>query len=115
MVGNKVTEAEIRRWLVEQGYEARAAKFDEVDLVAIERPGWVQVFRFQLTTGKNKGERGALFGAVRDDGRRGGRFFASRSRGERDRRLDEADYGHPGDYGKKRKKRGGFLEDLFDF
>jgi len=34
---------------------------------------------------------------------------------ERDRRLDEADYGHPGDYGKKRKKRGGFLEDLFDF
>jgi hypothetical protein len=34
---------------------------------------------------------------------------------ERDRRLDEADYGHSGYYQKKRKKRGGFLEELFDF
>jgi hypothetical protein len=33
--------------------------------------------------------------------------------GDRDRRMDSRDYGH-GDY-RKKKKRGGFLDELFDF
>ena len=33
--------------------------------------------------------------------------------GDRDRRMDDSDYGHSG-Y-KKKKKRGGFLDELFDF
>ena len=33
--------------------------------------------------------------------------------GGRDRRMDGDDYGHPG--GKRRKRGGGFLEELFDF
>ena len=88
-IGNKVTEAEIRRWLIEQGYGARAAHFDEVELVAIERPGWVQVFRFQLTARTPDDRRVPLYGAVRDDGRQGATFRVSESAAERDAWLAE--------------------------
>jgi len=38
---------------------------------------------------------------------------ARESYGDRDRRMDDDDYGHSG-Y-RKKKKRGGFLDELFDF
>ena len=89
LIGNKVTEAEIRRWLVDQKYGARSATFDEVELVAIQRPGWVQVFRFQLTAKTPDGRKVPLYGALRDDGRVGGKFRVSESREERDNWLGE--------------------------
>ena len=89
LIGNKVTESEIRRWLVDRNYGARSAVFEEVELVAIQRPGWVQVFRFQLTAKTPDGRKVPLYGALRDDGRVGGRFRVSESREERDAWLAE--------------------------
>jgi hypothetical protein len=89
LIGNNVTQAEIRRWLVDRDYGAHSAKFDEVELAAIQRPGWVQIFRFQLTARTPDGRKVPLYGVVRDDGRIGAKFRVSESRGERDRWLAE--------------------------
>ena len=43
---NRVTEKDIRDWLTAEGFDGRGAKIDDLELHAIERPGWVQVFRF---------------------------------------------------------------------
>ena len=43
---NRVTEKDIRDWLTLGGFDGRGAKIDDLELHAIERPGWVQVFRF---------------------------------------------------------------------
>ncbi|MEM9940771.1 MAG: hypothetical protein AAF939_04205 [Planctomycetota bacterium] len=47
-IGNRVTEKDIRDWLPSRGYESRSAKISELDLYAIQRPGWLQIFRFRL-------------------------------------------------------------------
>ncbi|MEM8885431.1 MAG: hypothetical protein AAGD14_15295, partial [Planctomycetota bacterium] len=69
LIGNKITEAEVRRWLIAEGYGAKTAVFDEVELHAIKRPGWVQVYRYGLTALTPDERKVPLFGAVRDDGR----------------------------------------------
>ena len=46
MIGNRVTEKDLRDWLTEQGFAGQFAKLNELELHAIEPPGWVQVFRF---------------------------------------------------------------------
>ena len=48
-VGNRVTEKDIRDWLDENGFVGRTAKIRELELHAIKRPGWVQVFEFYLS------------------------------------------------------------------
>ncbi|MEM6363692.1 MAG: hypothetical protein AAF745_04650, partial [Planctomycetota bacterium] len=63
----------------EQGYFGTTAKFRGVRLVAVERPGWVQVFRFEATARVNPGtdDEGIdpdatydeLYGLVKDDAR----------------------------------------------
>ncbi|MFK7767777.1 MAG: hypothetical protein AB8B55_11190 [Mariniblastus sp.] len=45
-IGNRVTEHDIRNWLDESGMIGRTAVITELELHAIKRPGWVQVFRF---------------------------------------------------------------------
>ena len=45
-IGNRVTEKDLREWLNEKGYSGRSAKIEELELHAIQRPGWLQVFRF---------------------------------------------------------------------
>lgn len=45
-IRNRVTERDIRDWLQENGYEGGSAKLESVELHAIQRPGWKQLFRF---------------------------------------------------------------------
>lgn len=45
-------------------------KLCDVKLVAIERPGWVQVWRFRVETKTVDGQPVTLHGSARDDGRR---------------------------------------------
>lgn len=75
MIGNRVTEKDVRLWLDRHGYYGRSARFHELELEAIQRPGWIQVFRFHVTAKHQDGEWVDLHGVVRDD--------------ERERRLDQ--------------------------
>ena len=45
-ISNRSTEADVRAWLNQNGFVGKTAKFEELELHAIQRPGWVQVFRF---------------------------------------------------------------------
>lgn len=70
----RLTEA-IRAELRRGGYAVNAAQIREVRLTAIERPGWVQVYRFAVETTTNpenphKKEPVLLLGLSRDDGRK---------------------------------------------
>ena len=49
LIRNRVTERDLRDWLQENGYEGGSANLESVELHAIKRPGWKQLFRF---TGK---------------------------------------------------------------
>ena len=83
-IGNRVTEKDVRLWLSSQGWAGRSAKIDHLDLHAIQPPGWIQVFRFQVDvvpareteTQENNDDTPqttltaqTLYGAVRDDER----------------------------------------------
>jgi hypothetical protein len=43
---NRVTEKDIRSWLDDNGFFGRSAEISDLELHAIKRPGWKQVFRF---------------------------------------------------------------------
>lgn len=45
-ISNRSTEADLRTWLNENGFVGKTAKFGLLELHAIKRPGWVQVFKF---------------------------------------------------------------------
>jgi hypothetical protein len=45
--GDHEMELAIRRQLTEGGFYGRTAKLRNVRLVAVQRPGWLQVFRFE--------------------------------------------------------------------
>lgn len=74
-------EISIRKHLTENGYFGGSAKLRGVRLVAVQRPGWQQVFRFDVTArvarpvAENAPDLPAeyhdLFGLVRDDIRHG--------------------------------------------
>ena len=77
-----MTEKDIRDWLQGKGYESKTARITGLDLHAIERPGWVQVFRFEvklqrtdlttvddLTVAENLSESQQHYGVVLDDER----------------------------------------------
>ena len=75
-IRNRSAERDIRDWLAGNGYDGKSVQFDEVELHAIKRPGWLQVFRFELRcttteTEITKGQRKKLFGAMKDDERYG--------------------------------------------
>lgn len=70
----RLTEA-IRRELRTSGYAVNAAEIRDVRLAAIERPGWVQVYRFAVETTTNpenpqEKRPAVLLGLSRDDGRK---------------------------------------------
>lgn len=77
--GDRQMELAIRSALSRQGYFGRTAQLKGVRLVAIQRPGWVQVYRFEVrarvaTRADENGPDPAakydhLFGLVRDDAR----------------------------------------------
>lgn len=76
--GDRDMELAIRKHLSENGYHGRTAKLKAVRLVAVQRPGWKQVFRFEATARvaypdapedrpDPPAEYHELFGLVRDD------------------------------------------------
>lgn len=78
--GDREMENSIRRHLTEHGYFGNTAKFRAVRLVAVQRPGWLQIYRFEATARVNPGESPDeaaaeavyedLFGLVQDDARK---------------------------------------------
>ena len=89
LVQNRTAEKDIRDWLTKRGYSGNSAKFGEVELHAIGRPGWVQVFRFDVTTMiVAEQNREHLFGAMRDDERYGPpKIVVFKHASERDEQL----------------------------
>lgn len=75
--GDADMEKSIRKHLTGNGYFGQTAKLTNVRLVAVQRPGWLQVYRFEATARKQLPEQedvpepGAeyheLFGLVKDD------------------------------------------------
>ncbi len=51
-VGDREMELSIRKRLTAAGYYGNTAKLTRVQLVALERPGWVQVYRFEYSAKK---------------------------------------------------------------
>jgi len=47
LIRNPNSEREIRAWLNGNGYYGNSAQLANVELFAIERPGWKQVFEFE--------------------------------------------------------------------
>lgn len=83
-------EREIQRWLDGNGYLGSSVAFHELDLYAIQAPGWLQVFRFRLQVKNLSRQEVQLFGVLRSDER----FGASKIRvfdqmHLRDRQLEE--------------------------
>ena len=71
LIRNKSTEKDIKDWLSQNGYVGNATKFVEVELHAIKRPGWLQVFRFEAACVTDSDDKQQLFGAIRSDERYG--------------------------------------------
>lgn len=47
--GDREMENAIRQHLTQNGYYGGSAKLKQVRLAAVKRPGWMQVFRFEVT------------------------------------------------------------------
>jgi len=72
LIGNRVTEADLRKWLDGADHYGRSARIEELELVAAQRPGWVQLFRFRAEAkNRNSGDWEELVGLMRDDDRQG--------------------------------------------
>ena len=76
LIRNRVTERDIRDWLNENGYHGGSAVLESVELYAIERPGWRQLFRFsgrvrlQSADPYETPKRMPVWGVVLDDERK---------------------------------------------
>ena len=75
-IGDSDLERAIRDHLVCEGYPRKASEIREARMVAIQRPGWVQVWKFRVETVLDD-QPLTLFGAARDDGRTGTRVVVS--------------------------------------
>lgn len=69
LIGNKCIEKDVRDWLSRNGYYGNSARFLEMELHAIKRPGWLQVFRFTVEAKSRNGKWMKLHGSARDDER----------------------------------------------
>ena len=85
---NNVTEQEIRENLHANGFQGPSARFDYVELKAIERPGWVQVFQFSVCVTDEDDKVHHLLGVARDDERKGIEVFLTELESERDKTLE---------------------------
>lgn len=71
LIGNKVAEKDLRTWLQANGYFGRSAEVRELELVAVRRPGWEQVFRFRVRAKRqDESSWDELSGLFRDDERK---------------------------------------------
>ena len=90
LIRNRSAEKDIRDWLSSQGMCGRTAEFFEIELHAIQRPGWLQVFRFEVKARNANDEILHLFGAMRADERYGNpKITVSLLPEERDRQLED--------------------------
>ena len=69
MLKNKTAEKDIRDYLSDNGYYGRTAQFEELELHAIERPGWLQIMRFTVRAKSKQDHWVQLFGVLKDDER----------------------------------------------
>lgn len=76
--GDREMERAIRQHLDQQGVYGRTARLEKVRLVAVQRPGWLQIYRFEATARvvqqqadapPGPAEERYFYGLVRDDGR----------------------------------------------
>ena len=99
--GDRDMEVSIRKHISQEGYFGNTAKLRNVRLVAVQRPGWIQVFRFEATARRvlESNDEGPdaeaqyedLIGLVREDMRKNSSvvmLFAN----ERARSLQFADW-----------------------
>ncbi len=113
---NRVTEKDIRNWLDRNGFFGRAAEINDLELHAIKRPGWRQIFRFTVKAkpvkakpnsgselidstspnrqGSRQSDREVRYGVVLDDQRKRTeaqqtQIFIFESIDERDEVLDD--------------------------
>ena len=71
-IANRVTEKDLRDWLEQREHYGRSARISELELAAIQKPGWVQIFRFRASAKhKTKESWEELRGLIRDDEREG--------------------------------------------
>ena len=90
LLRNGTAERDIRDWLNDNGYYGRSAKFLELELHAIKRPGWLQIFRFSLNAKSSDDDWHELHGVLRDDERyRRLDIEVSQAESERDEKLAE--------------------------
>jgi hypothetical protein len=75
--------------LTQQGFCGDSARFDYLELHAIERPGWNQVFTFCVEACNEDGLRARLHGVVRDDERRGMDIYLGTSQRDQSRVAEE--------------------------
>ena len=69
LIRNASTEKDLRDHLTENGYYGRSANILQLELKAIERPGWVQVFEFHVHAKQQDGDWKSLQGLCRTDER----------------------------------------------
>lgn len=69
-VGDRHLDVAITKELRKQGYAVHASQTRNVRLVAIQRPGWIQVRRFSVETLDAHKQPITLQGLARDDGRK---------------------------------------------
>ena len=69
LIGNKVVEKDLRDYLSKLGYYGRTAQFSNLKLVAVQRPGWLQVFSFDVRAKHESAGWTDLHGACLDDER----------------------------------------------
>ena len=77
--GDHEMENSIRKHLTQNGYFGSSAKFQAVRLIAVQRPGWLQLYRFEVTARVDpqvsddaptpEPDYRQLFGLVREDHR----------------------------------------------
>lgn len=76
LIRNRVTERDIRDWLQLNGYDGGSAILNSVELYAIKRPGWLQLFRFsgsvrrQTSDADVLADRLPVWGVALDDERK---------------------------------------------
>ena len=70
LIGNRVVEKDLRTHLSKIGYAGGSACFENLELVGIQRPGWIQVFSFTVTARQmDDDDATKLFGVCIDDER----------------------------------------------
>ena len=67
LISNKVTEKDLREYLTSLGFSGQSASFLKLELAAVKRPGWLQIFDFHVKAKKREGGWHEYFGILRSD------------------------------------------------